>query len=345
MTNKLLFNNKSKEDLLQDLKLEDFERLTLSFYRYVNIDDPICLRDTLYKEWSNLNILGRIYVSKEGINAQISCPSPNLELFKEKLSLHKAFKDIIIKFSVKEGHSFHKLVIKVKDELVAYGIEENEYNMIRVGRHLNPEEFNSAIDDSDSILIDMRNYYESEVGKFKGAMIPNVETSRELLPEVKRLLKGKENKKILMYCTGGIRCEKASSFLIKNGFNDVNQLNGGIINYAHSVIKKGIKSKFVGKNFVFDSRLGERITSHILSQCHQCGEPSDDHIDCKNDACHILFIQCSDCSKQYEQCCSKECMEFNNLPIEEQKILRKDPDRVVSKSKNSVSGKPRLNKI
>ncbi len=183
------------------------------------------------------------------------------------------------------------------------------------------------------------------MGKFKGAMIPNVETSKELLPEVKRLLKGKENKKILMYCTGGIRCEKASSFMIKNGFNDVNQLNGGIINYAHAVNKKAIKSKFVGKNFVFDSRLGERITDHILSQCHQCGEPSDDHIDCKNDACHILFIQCSNCSKQYEQCCSKECMEFNNLPIEEQKILRKDPEKVVSKTRNSVSGKSRLSKI
>tara|TARA_B100000700_G_scaffold328572_1_gene446842 strand:- start:12201 stop:13241 length:1041 start_codon:yes stop_codon:yes gene_type:complete len=342
VTNKLLFNNKSKKDLLQDLKLENFDRSTFSFYRYVNIDDPSSLRDILYKEWVSLKILGRIYIAKEGINAQLSCPSKNLMLFQKKLHLHKGFENIPLKYAVQDGNSFFKLVIKVKDEIVAYKIDKDEYNMKKVGNHLNPKEFNKAIDDSDSIILDMRNYYESEVGRFEGAIIPNVETSRELLPEIKKILKGKKKNKILMYCTGGIRCEKASSFLIQNGFNDVNQLNGGIINYAHAVKKKKIESKFVGKNFVFDSRLGERITDDIISKCHQCGELSDNHIDCNNDACHLLFIQCHECGVKYDKCCSNDCMDFNKLPIEKQKILRKDPERVVSKTRDSLSGKPRF---
>ena len=146
-----------------------------------------------------------------------------------------------------------------------------------------------------------------------------------------------------MYCTGGIRCEKASSYLIHHGFKNINQLNGGIINYAHHVRKNNLESKFIGKNFVFDARLGERITDDVISNCHQCGETSDNHIDCNNDACHILFIQCSKCMDKYEQCCSIECMEFNRLPLEKQRILRKDPDQVVSMTRNSSSVKPRLN--
>jgi len=176
----------------------------------------------------------------------------------------------------------------------------------------------------------MRNYYESEIGKFENAIIPNVETSKELLPKVKKILAGKEDKQILLYCTGGIRCEKASSYLIKNGFKSVNQLKGGIIQYAHEIKKKNIKSKFIGKNFVFDNRLGERITDDIISNCHICKKPCDNHTDCKNDACHILFIQCQDCERDLNGCCSDKCKEIASLPIETQKELRKNqnsPDK------------------
>ena len=190
----------------------------------------------------------------------------------------------------------------------------------------------------------MRNYYESEIGRFENALIPDVETSKELLPEVKRLLKGKEKNKVLLYCTGGIRCEKASSYLIKNGFQNVNQLQGGIIQYANDIKKKGMISRFKGKNFVFDDRLGERVTDDILASCHICGTTCDKHTDCKNDACHILFIQCDACSEDFNGCCSIECRDFASLPLSEQKILRKDPKRVVSKTFFDSRIKPKLNK-
>ena len=191
----------------------------------------------------------------------------------------------------------------------------------------------------------MRNYYESEVGHFENAIIPDVDTSRDLLPEVKKLLKGHEEDEILLYCTGGIRCEKASSYLINSGFQNVNQLKGGIIQYTRDVQKEGLGSKFIGKNFVFDARLSERVTEDILSFCHQCGVPADQHLDCGNDACHILFIQCEKCNVKYESCCSKECQDFASLPIEEQRVLRKDPKTIVSKARYSSRVKPKLNKL
>ena len=160
----------------------------------------------------------------------------------------------------------------------------------------------------------MRNYYESEIGRFKNAIIPDVSRSKELLPEIKKLLKNHKEDKILMYCTGGIRCEKASSYLLKNGFKDVNQLDGGIIKYAHDIKKNNGKSKFIGKNFVFDHRLGERITNDIISTCHQCTTKTDEHTNCINQSCHILFIQCDTCLKKYSGCCSLKCAEFIKKP-------------------------------
>jgi UPF0176 protein len=214
--------------------------------------------------------------------------------------------------------------------------------MRKFGKHLTASEYNIALDRKDSTVVDMRNYYESEIGRFENAIIPDVETSKELLPKVKNLLKGKENKKILLYCTGGIRCEKASSYLIKSGFKDVSQLQGGIIQYANDIKCNDMKSKFRGKNFVFDDRLGERITDDVLSNCHICNESCDDHTDCKNDACHILFIQCEKCKKLFNGCCSKECQDFATLPIEQQKKLRKDPERIISRTFFDSRIKPRM---
>ena len=127
---------------------------------------------------------------------------------------------------------------------------------------------------------------------------------------VKDILKGKEDKKILLYCTGGIRCEKASAYLKHHGFNDVNQLHGGIIEYARQIKSKGLESKFKGKNFVFDERMGERITDDVISRCYQCGSLCDSHYNCANDGCHLLFIQCETCREKFEACCSDECQKI-----------------------------------
>ena len=291
MKNKDLYNQKNKEKLLQDLEKENFKRITLSFYKYIELDNLEELRHTLFLEWNKLNVLGRIYLSVEGLNAQISVPEHNLNLFKQSINNNPVFKNVPLKFAIQEGLSFLKLTIKIKDAIVAYKISKNEYDMNKIGKHLNYKGYNQAIDDGATI-IDMRNYYEGEVGKFKGAITPDVDTSMELLPEVKNILQGQEDDKILLYCTGGIRCEKASAYLIHHGFKNVNQLQGGIIQYASDVKKNNEESKFIGKNFVFDHRLGERITDDVISECHQCKEPSDNHTNCVNQACHILFIQC-----------------------------------------------------
>ena len=338
-----LFNKINREDLKQELKAESFERITASFYKYFDIKDPDIFRDTIYLKLDQLNIFGRIYIAYEGINAQVSVPKRNWNQFLATLNEIKQLVNISIKKALNDRNSFYKLTIKVREELVAYHVPSNSYDMKKTGNHLNAEQYNRALKNPNTIVVDMRNYYESEIGRFDNALIPDVETSKELLPKVKKILKGNESNQILLYCTGGIRCEKASAYLIQNGFEDVNQLQGGIIQYAHEVKKNGLESKFRGKNFVFDERLGERVTNDVLALCHICNLPCDKHTDCKNDACHILFIQCEKCSERLDGCCSKECQNFSKLPIEEQRILRKDPDRVVSKTFFDSRIKPRIN--
>ena len=321
---KKLYNQKSKDLLVKKLESEDFNRTTCSFYKYVTIFDPITFRDKIYEEFDNLEILGRVYIAEEGMNAQISVPDKNWGLFFKLISSIKLLYDVDIKTAINDGISFYKLVVKVKKEIVAYNIPKNKFNMDVVGEHLNTKQFNEAMESTNTTVIDMRNIYESEVGQFISAEIPQVEKSKDLLPEVRRMLKGREHHQVLLYCTGGIRCEKASSFLINEGIKNVKQLQGGIIQYAHDIKKEGLESKFVGKNFVFDARLGERVTEDIISTCHLCGERSDSHKDCKNDACHILFIQCSKCDEKLNGCCSVECKNIASLPIDEQIKYRKN---------------------
>ena len=287
---RFLFNQKDREQLKADLAEENFKRRTCSFYRYILIDDPHVLRDELYKDWFDLRILGRVYIATEGINAQISVPEPQWDQFLETLNSRSVLTSMPLKHAVREGQSFIKLAIRVKQEIVAYNIPADQYDMNHVGGYLSTGEFNKAIDNPDSVVVDMRNYYESEVGHFKTAVLPDVETSRDLLPHVKNLLKGQEEKEVLLYCTGGIRCEKASAYLLHHGFKNVKQLEGGVIQYAHDVKAQQLDSKFIGSNFVFDDRLEERITADVISVCHQCGMACDTHTDCMNQACHICLF-------------------------------------------------------
>jgi len=328
---KKLYNKKSKEELVNNLNSESFKRTTCSFYNYTPIKEPEVLRDKIYSYFESLNIFGRVYIASEGINAQISVPDYKWKEFIEGVRRLKCLINVPIKKAVSDGISFYKLVVKVKKEIVAYGLSEHTYDMNKIGQYLNPEEFNKAIEEDNTAVIDMRNFYETEVGRFKNAEIPLVEKSKELLPEVRRMLNGREDHQVLLYCTGGIRCEKASAFLINSGVSNVKQLQGGIIQYAHDIRKKDIESKFIGKNFVFDARLGERITGDIIANCHICGSPSDAHRDCNNDTCHILFIQCNTCENKLNGCCSIECKEFASLPMSKQKELRKDPKRVIKR--------------
>lgn len=319
-----LINRINKDVLKQRLKEETFNRITLSFYRYVKLSNPQETRDALYKMWDGLNCYGRIYLANEGINAQMNVPEHNWDKFVEQLYAVDYFKDVPFKIAVDgNGKSFYKLVVKVRDRIVADGINDPTFDAGNTGKYLSAKEFNEALEDPDTIVVDMRNHYESEVGRFEGAFCPDADTFREELPQVIDHLKGMEDKKVLMYCTGGIRCEKASAYFKHKGFKDVNHLHGGIIKYAEEVKKQGLESKFKGVNFVFDERVGERITNDVLSKCHQCEKPCDRHVNCKNDDCHLLFIQCEECEQKMNGCCTPSCMHIASLPIEEQRALRK----------------------
>ena len=320
-----LYNTLSAEERARLIDEAGQERLTLSFYAYAKIEDPKKFRDDLFIAWNALDALGRIYVAHEGINAQMSVPAENFDAFRDTLEVYDFMKGIRLNVAVEQdNHSFLKLTIKVRNKIVADGLNDETFDVTNKGIHLKAQQFNDMLADPNTIVVDFRNHYESEVGHFKGAITPDVENFRESLPIINEQLQDfKEDKNLLMYCTGGIRCEKASAYFKHQGFKNVYQLEGGIIEYARQIKEEGVESKFIGKNFVFDHRLGERITDDIISQCHQCGKPCDNHTNCANDACHLLFIQCDECKAIMENTCSTECHEIIHLPEEEQIARRK----------------------
>ena len=322
-----MFNKLNKDQALDLLNKEKFKRKTVSFYRYVKIENPSKLRDDLYLNWNSLKVFGRIYLAEEGVNAQISVPENNWDTFVTNVSSYTYFKDVPFKIAIEDdGKSFFKLTIKVREKIVADGLDSCEYDVTNVGKHLTAKQWNDAIE-KGATVVDMRNHYESEIGRFKGAICPDSETFKEELPKVKQILKGQEEKQVLLYCTGGIRCEKASAYLKHHGFNDVNQLHGGIIDYARQLKQDtSLENKFEGRNFVFDERRGERISNDVISSCHQCGKPHDIHVNCRNVNCNLLFIQCERCKKKYKNCCSLDCIEVLNMPADKQKKLRKGKD-------------------
>jgi UPF0176 protein len=318
-----LYNRIGREELKKQLMAETFTRKTISFYRYFYLDHPQQFRDEIYAAWSQLGCFGRIYVAREGINAQMSVPEHRWDEFEQGLTNWPIFDRIPIKFAVEDdGKSFYKLTIKVRPKLVADGLSDDEYDVTNVGRHLDAFEFHELVGQENTLVVDMRNHYESEVGHFAGAFCPDVDTFREEIRLVEKQLDDKKDQKILLYCTGGIRCEKASAYLKHKGFQDVNQLYGGIIEYAQQVKKAGIEPKFIGKNFVFDERLGERISGEIISHCHQCGAVCDTHTNCANNDCHLLFIQCTSCAAEYQGCCSSECKTVHGASTEEKLVYR-----------------------
>ncbi len=319
----ILHNRISQKELKQRLLEENFPRTTLSFYRYFPIADTEAFRNELYLHLSELQVFGRIYLAHEGINAQISVPDSRMAAFQAYIESVEHLQNLRLNRAFTDGKSFWVLKIKVRQKIVADGIRDPEFSMEKRGRYVDAETFNALTADPETLVVDMRNHYEYEVGHFEGAIEIPSDTFREQLPQAAELLKDKKEKPVIMYCTGGIRCEKASAYLLHRGFKNVFHLEGGIIHYANTVKKKGLDNKFRGKNFVFDERLGEAISGEIISHCHQCGKPADTHTNCKNSACHLLFIQCNECAVKYDGCCSQSCMEIFHLPEEEQKLLRR----------------------
>jgi UPF0176 protein len=340
----VLHNRISNKELKEKLYEENFPRTTISFYQYFTIQDPLVFRDEMYKGLNHLQVFGRIYIATEGINAQISVPTHLFEDFKTYLYSIKGLEGLRLNIAVNDnGKSFWVLRIKQRSKIVADGIEDESFSMDNKGNYVNAVQMNELLNSPETIVIDMRNHYEYEVGHFVNAIEIPSDTFREQLPMAADMMKDKKDKNIIMYCTGGIRCEKASAYMLHHGFKNVFHLEGGIINYANQIKEVGLESQFKGKNFVFDDRLGEKITEDIISKCHQCGAPCDTHTNCKNDGCHLLFIQCPSCAETYAGCCTQACTDIVHLPEEKQIELRKGIDKgqqIFNKSKQRL--RPRL---
>ena len=320
----LLHNRVSQKELKKLLFEETEPRITLSFYVYAPIADPQAFRDEFYKHLNELKVFGRIYIAHEGVNSQMSIPESNFESFKKYIDSISFLKGVRLNVAVDDdGKSFWVLKIKVREKIVADGINDPDFDMSKKGKYVDARSFNELTKDPETIVVDMRNHYEYEVGHFVNAIQIPSDTFREQLPMAVSMLEGKKDKNIIMYCTGGIRCEKASAYMLHNGFKNVYHLEGGIIQYGNKIKEEELPNKFLGKNFVFDGRLGEKIGEEVISHCHQCGAVCDTHTNCANEACHLLFIQCASCAEKYEGCCSAKCQAENDLPEEEKKLNRK----------------------
>ncbi len=323
-----LYNKIDKRLLKEKMRATAEKRVTISFYKYHQLTNPSAFRDELYLGLDTFLVQGRIYVAHEGINAQISVPEDNLDVLRNYLYSISFLTAVRLNIAVQDdGKSFFKLKILVRKKIVADGLDDATFDVTNTGVHVNALEFNKLAEDPNTIIVDMRNHYESEVGHFKNAVRPDVDTFREELKVAEDLMREHKDKNLLLYCTGGIRCEKASAWMKHTGFKNVFQLDGGIIQYTKQVKENSLENKFIGKNFVFDERLGERITEDVIASCHQCGAPCDDHTNCKNDGCHLLFIQCKACAEKFNGCCTNECKEIIALPEEVQKELRKGIDK------------------
>ncbi len=336
-----LYNTLSAKERAALIERTGKQRLTLSFYAYTKIGNPTLFRNHLFVLWNEQDVLGRIYVAHEGINAQLSVPADNFNDFKKKLDQIPFLENVRLNIAVEQDNmSFLKLKVKVRDKIVADGLNDDTFDVTNIGVHLKAKEFNELLADPNTVCVDMRNHYESEIGHFDGAVTPDVDTFRDSLDIIEEDLKEhKDDKNLLMYCTGGIRCEKASAYYKHKGFKNVFQLEGGIIEYVRQVNEEKLENKFVGKNFVFDHRRAEKISDDVIANCHQCGNACDTHVNCENEACHLLFIQCEDCKEKMQGCCSEQCQEVYNLPYDEQKALRKgthNSNKIFKKGRSEV---------
>lgn len=336
-----VLHNRISNEVLRTRMLHETEpRVTISFYKYFRIENPQQFRDDLYLKFDSIQVFGRVYIAQEGINGQISVPASNKEAFKEMLyAADPALNGIRLNVAVDDdGKSFWVLRMKVRNKVVADGIDDPSFDPSKTGKYLKAQEYNEIAEKEDTLIVDMRNHYEYEVGHFENAIEIPSDTFREQLPMAVEMLKEHKHKNIVMYCTGGIRCEKASAYMLHNGFENVYHVEGGIIEYVRKARQENLPVKFVGKNFVFDERLGERISNDVIAHCHQCGTPCDTHTNCKNEGCHLLFIQCEKCAAKMEGCCSQSCKEAIHLPEEFRKKLRQGTDRgqmIFNKAKNN----------
>jgi UPF0176 protein len=290
----------------------------LLYYKFVTVIDHEALAREHLAYCKKLGIKGRILIAPEGINGTLSGTVEQTDAYMAMMRQMPLFKDMIYKIDESDQHAFKKLFVRPKKELVTFRLEEDVNPNELTGTHLKPKEFYEKLQQEDVIVLDGRNHYEYDIGHFRGAIRPEVETTKEFPEWIRNNLQEYKDKPILTYCTGGIRCEKLSGFLLQEGFKEVYQLDGGIVSYGKDEDVQG--RLFDGKCYVFDERISVPINRTdediVVGKCYHCGTAEDRYINCANDACHLKHICCEACEEKHNSFCSKECEEKTMSTLE-----------------------------
>lgn len=286
----------------------EIEYRVLLYYNFVPVEDPEAARDEMEAFCIAHQLLGRILISPEGLNGTVSGPVPAIQAYMDWMAKHPIFHATEFKIDIVPAHTFLKLHVRVRPEIVHLGVSELDMTK-PVNNYIEPEEFKAILEsnDPDIVILDARSNYEHEVGRFKNAMTLDIDNFREL-PEKIKELEGLKNKKIYTYCTGGIKCEKVSRLMLEEGFNEVYQLHGGIIRYGHEVGGE----HFDGACYVFDQRVVVPVNSvnpDTLGKCKLCDEATERYINCANPDCNDHFLICNACAERLEGACSDKCKE------------------------------------
>ncbi len=293
------------------MKVNDLKFRVLLYYKYVHIDNHEEYAKLHLKFCSSLDIKGRIIIAEEGINGTISGTQDKTDAYIYAMRMEPRFKDMDFKIDKIKEHVFKKLYVRPKKEIVTLNYGENIIPAVTECKQLDPKEFYEAMKDENAILIDVRNDYEYDLGHFRNAVRPDVRNFKEFPRWVKKNANKFKGRLVLTYCTGGIRCEKFSSLLLKEGLDDVKQLKGGIINYSRDPETRG--SMFEGKCYVFDERISVEVNFAegytLIGKCYHCGKPHDRYVNCAHLSCHFQFICCEECEIKYKRSCSQECEE------------------------------------
>ncbi|MGI8924433.1 MAG: rhodanese-related sulfurtransferase [Fimbriimonadales bacterium] len=280
----------------------------LLFYKFVLIEDHVDFARAHLGVCRSLDMRGRIIIAPEGINGTASGTAYNARKYMDVLHSDARFADMEFKADEAHEHAFKKLFVRARSEIIGLGVP---VDMARTGNSLTPTEFREALNDPESIILDGRNNYEHVLGRFRNAMMPDVENFRDFPRWIENNLLGFKNKRIVTYCTGGIRCEKLTAYLFCRGFSNVSQLAGGIVSYAKDPDVRG--DLFDGRCYVFDERISTSVNSTpsqaVITTCAHCGEPSDQYVNCANVICNIQFFCCEECEREMSRCCSRECIE------------------------------------
>lgn len=283
------------------IQMKDYR--VLLYYNYTPIDDTEAYRDEHHLFCVENNLLGRIIISKEGLNGTVSGLKEDCDRYMEYVLSDSRFSKTQFKIEEHESHTFHKLHVRVKEEIVNSDLPVNP--LVETGKHLEPADFRQMLNDPNVVLVDMRSNYEHKLGKFKGAITFDMENLREL-PDHMTEIEHLKDKKVITYCTGGIKCEKASAYLLDQGFKDVYQLHGGIIRYG---LEEGGEN-FDGKCYVFDNRVAvqvNKVNPEVISNCYVCGDGCDRMVNCANADCNLHVPICEKCSEELDGACSAEC--------------------------------------